>query len=77
MSAITRSAELFRLMPDSQKEAIVKVADRGGMSIPAVIALQLCREMLRDYCPPEETPRVIAALIGLEDLKRKSGAEKK
>ena len=64
------SNELFRVMPAKQKASVKVVADLMGCSIPAAIALQLCREMLRDYCPPDETMAVVAALFGLESKKR-------
>jgi hypothetical protein len=68
--AQARSYELYRWMGEEQRENVQKVATLMGCSVPAAIALQLCREMLRDYCPPDETAKVVAALVGLESKKK-------
>ena len=61
----TKATEMFRFMSKEQLDSTAKVAKVAGISFEAACALQLCRETLRDYCPPEETFRVIAILAGV------------
>jgi len=65
----TKAADLFRFMSKDQLDTTAKVAALTGITFEAAAALQLCRETLRDYCPPDETYKVVAALVGLESRK--------
>lgn len=71
MSSDTKDMEqLRRFIDPTQRVNIDKIRDLIGVSDGAAVALQLCRETLRDYCPPDEQAKVIAALIGLESHRR-------
>jgi surfactin synthase thioesterase subunit len=54
-----------------QPTKVEKIAALLGIAVGAVAALQLCREAMRDWCPPGETARIVAALVGLESRARK------
>ena len=69
MSEQTKGAELRRFMTKEQRATTEKVAKLVSISFDAACALQLCRETLRDYCPPGETVKVVACLVGLESRK--------
>lgn len=57
--------------PAVQRAKVEKIAVLLGIAAGAVAALQLCREAMRDWCPPGETARIVAALVGLESRTRK------
>jgi hypothetical protein len=58
-------AELRAFMPTEQRTNVAKIAALLKVSDGAAVAIQLCREAIRDYCPPDENAKVIAALVGL------------
>lgn len=64
-------AQLLRFMRPDQKAAVERISQITGLTMGAAIALQLCQEQLRDYCPPEHRAAVVAALLGIESRRRK------
>ena len=58
--------QLLRFMRPDQKAAVEKISQITGLTMGAAIALQLCQEQLREYCPPEHRMAVVAALVGIE-----------
>ena len=68
---MSEASDLFRVMSKDQLDTTAKVAKMVGASFEAACALQLCREILRDYCPPDERVKVVAVLVGLESHKAK------
>jgi hypothetical protein len=57
--------------PADQRAQVEKIAALFGIAAGAVAGLQLCREAMPDWCPPGETARIVAALVGLESRARK------
>lgn len=64
-------AQLLRFMGPDQKATIERISELTGLTYGAAIALTLCQEQLRDYCPPEHRTAVVAALLGIESGRRK------
>lgn len=69
-------AQLLRFMRPDQKAAIEKISEITGLTYGASIALTLCQEQLRDYCPPEHRLAVLGALLGIESGDRKREADR-
>lgn len=69
MSDTKRMTELRPYMPSDLRANVTRIAELIGVSEGAAVALQVCREAIRDYCPPEESGKVVAALVGLESRK--------
>jgi len=65
----TKATGMFRFMSKEQLDNTAKVAALGEITFEAACALQLCREMLRDYCPPDEKTKVLAYLLMVEGRK--------
>jgi len=69
----TKATEMFRFLPKDQLDAIAKMAAVSGMTFEAVVAVRLCQEALRDYCPLGERGRAIGMLFAIENRRRTEG----
>lgn len=67
----TKATGLFRFMSKDQLDATAKVAALSGISFEAASTLQICREYLRDWCPPDERLKVAAILAAVEGGKKR------
>jgi hypothetical protein len=59
-------ADLGPYLKPDQKAGVQRMAELLSVSEGAAVALSLCREAIRDYCPPAESYKVVAALLRLE-----------
>jgi hypothetical protein len=62
----TKATGLFQHMSKDQLDTTAKVAALSGISFEAASTLQICREYLRDWCPPDERLKVAAILVAIE-----------
>lgn len=62
----TKATGMFRFMSQEQLDNTAKVAALAEITFEAATALQLCRETIRDYCPPDEKAKVLGILLMVE-----------
>ena len=62
----TKATGMFRFMSKAQLDNTAKISAMAEVTFEAAAALQLMRETLRDYCPPDEKAKVLALLLMVE-----------
>lgn len=59
---MTNVDELWRFVPEKDRAKFEEIAAVAGVSRGGALALKMCQEALRDYCPADERLRVAALL---------------
>lgn len=62
---MTNVEQLWRFIPATQRAQYERMAELSGLSKGGVLALKMCQEAIRDYCPDGEQVKVAAVLASV------------